>query len=109
MALYVLTTRAVQERNIGPMIAHANTVAQERFKQGFDLSEVQTAFNVLEEVLWRSIIKELAPTEQAHALGLVGTVLGAGKDALAREYVSLASKTRAPSLNLQSLFAGTDN
>lgn len=107
VALYALTTRAVQERNVGPMIAHADTIAQERFKQGFDLSEVQTAFNVLEEVVWRYIIKEMAPSEQAEALGLVGTVLGAGKDALARGYVSLASKTKAPSLNLQSLFAGT--
>ena len=108
LALYVLTSRAVNERNIGPMIAHANTIAGERFKQGFDLSEVQTAFNVLEEVIWRHIIKELEPAEQAHALGLVGTVLGAGKDALAREYVSLASKTKAPSLNLESLFTGTE-
>jgi hypothetical protein len=108
MALYVLTTKAIQERNIGPMIAHADTIAEERFKAGFDLSEVQTAFNVLEEILWRYIIKEMSPAEQAHALGLVGTVLGAGKDALAREYVSLASKTKAPSLNLQSLFAGVE-
>lgn len=108
MALYVLATKAVQERNIGPMIAHANTIAAERFKAGFDLSEVQTAFNVLEEVLWQHIIREIPASEQAEALGLVGTVLGAGKDALAREYVSLASKTKAPSLNLQSLFAGIE-
>jgi hypothetical protein len=106
MALFVLTTKAVRERNIGPMIAHAHTIAEERFKAGFDLSEVQTAFNVLEEVIWKYIIKELPGADQAQALGLVGTVLGAGKDALAREYVSLASKTKAPSLNLQSLFAG---
>ncbi len=107
VALYTLASRAVQERNVGPMIAHAETIARERFEQGFDLSEVQTAFNVLEEVMWRYIIKEMSPTNQAEALGLVGTVLGQGKDTLARTYVSLASKTKAPSLNLQSLFAGT--
>jgi hypothetical protein len=33
-------------------------------------------------------------------------VLGAGKDALARAYVSLASKSKAPTLDLQSLFSG---
>jgi hypothetical protein len=107
--LFVLTARAVKERNVGPMIAHANAVAEERFAAGYDLAEVQTAFNVLEEVVWRYIMKELAPEQLAEALGLVGTVLGAGKDALARKYVSLASKNKAPSLNLQSLFAGTDN
>jgi hypothetical protein len=107
-ALYVLTVRATKERNLGPMIAHAETVARERFETGFNLSEVQTAFNVLEEAIWVRILKELPPSEYAEALGLISTVLGAGKDTLARRYVSLATKTRAASLNLQSLFTGTE-
>ncbi|HXX63818.1 MAG TPA: hypothetical protein VEO56_08480 [Bacteroidota bacterium] len=107
-ALYVLTARAVKERNLGPMIAHADQVARERFAAGFDLWEVQTAFNVLEEAIWSRILKELPPSEYAEALGLISTVLGTGKDTLARRYVSLASKTRASSLNLQSLFTGTE-
>ena len=106
-ALYTLTARAVKEKNLGPMVAHAETIARERFEAGFDLSEVQTAFNVLEEAIWVRILKNISPNELAEALGLISTVLGAGKDALARTYVSLASKTKAPSLNLQSLFAGT--
>jgi hypothetical protein len=60
--------------------------------------------NVLEETLWRRILKKLPPDEFARALGLVSTVFGAGKDALARRYVSLASKAKAPSLDLQKLF-----
>jgi len=106
--LLSLTINAVEERNLAPMVAHANAVAQARFEGGIDLAEVQTAFNVLEEAVWLRILKHLPSTEQAEALGLVGTVLGAGKDALARKYVSLASKTRVPSLNLQALFSGTD-
>jgi hypothetical protein len=106
-ALYTLTARAVKEKNLGPMVAHAETIARERFETGFDLSEVQTAFNVLEEAIWVRIMKNISPNELAEALGLISTVLGAGKDTLARTYVSLASKTKAPSLNLQSLFAGT--
>jgi len=106
-ALFTLTARAVKEKNLGPMIAHAETIGRERFEAGFDLSEVQTAFNVLEEAIWMRILKNLSPIELAVALGLVSTVLGAGKDTLARMYVSLASKTKAPSLNLQSLFGGT--
>ena len=105
-ALLVLTTRGVKERNLGPIIAHAESIGTERFYAGFDLSEVQTAFNVLEEAIWIRIMKELPPSEYAESLGLVSTVLGAGKDALARTYVSLASKTRATSLNLTSLFVG---
>ena len=106
-ALHTLTARAVKERNLGPMIAHAETIARERFEAGFDLSEVQTAFNVLEETIWVRILKNLPPGDLGEGLGLISTVLGAGKDALARTYVSLASKTKTPSLNLQSLFAGT--
>jgi hypothetical protein len=106
-ALYVLTTRAAKERNLGPMIAHAEAIARERFEAGYDLWEVQTAFNVLEEAIWVRVLKELPPAEYAEALGLVSTVLGVGKDTLARRYVSLASKTRVPTLNLQSLFTGT--
>jgi hypothetical protein len=90
------------------MIAHAQTIARERFASGFDLSEVQTAFNVLEEAIWRRILEGLPPVDYGEALGLVSTLLGAGKDALARTYVTLASKTKAPSLQLQHLFAGTE-
>jgi hypothetical protein len=107
-ALFVLTVRAVKERNLGPMVAHADTIARERFTAGFDLWEVQTAFNVLEEIIWGRILKDFPPAELAEALGLVSTVLGTGKDTLARRYVSLASKSKVPSLNLQSLFKGTE-
>ena len=106
--LHGLLVRCVAERNMGPMIAHAEAVGQERYTHGFDLYEVQTAYNVLEESIWVRVLKDLEPLEMAQALGLVSTVIGAGKDALARTFVSLASKSKAPSLNLHSLFAGTD-
>lgn len=105
-ALYTLTARGVKEKNLGPMIAHADTIALERYSAGYDLWEVQTAFNVLEEVLWQRILASLPADQFAEGLGLVSTVLGAGKDALARKYVTLASKSRAPSLDLQKLFTG---
>jgi hypothetical protein len=107
-ALLVLTTRAVKERNLGPMIAHATSVAHERYSAGYDLSEVQTAFNALEEVIWKRIVQDFPPAQYGEALGLIGTVLGSGKDALARRYVALASKSKAPSLDLRSLFTGTE-
>ncbi len=108
-ALLALTQRAVKEKNLMPMLAHAETIAAQRHSAGFDLWEVQTAFNVLEEAIWKRIIKDLPPDQFAEALGLVSTVLGAGKDALARSYVTLASKSKSPSLNMQSLFAGTES
>ena len=78
------------------------------FEGGVDLSEVQRAYNVLEEVIWWRILKHLPAEQQGEALGLVGTVLGSGKDTLARKYVSLATQTHTPSLDLKALFSGTD-
>ena len=104
-----LVIDAVLERNLAPIIAHVNTIATERFEAGADLSEVQTAFNVLEEAIWLRILKKLPAAKQAEALGLVGTVLGSAKDSLARKYVSMATRTHTPSLNLKALFLGSDS
>jgi hypothetical protein len=108
-ALYDLVVQGVQERNLTPMRLYAKAIAIERFEAGFDLWEVQTAFNVLEEAIWLRILKELWPSQFAEALGLVSTILSAGKDTLARTYIGLASKTNTPSLNVQFLFAGTES
>ena len=100
--------QAVSARDLSSVIAYAGTVAEERFDAGYDLSEVQAAFNALEAATWRSILANLGAGELAEALGLVSTVFGAAKDALGRHYVSLATHTRAPSLDLRALFDGTD-
>lgn len=42
----------------------------------------------------------------AAAIGLLSTVLGFGKDAVTRKYVSLASRRHVPSLDLTELFGG---
>ncbi|MFN0151826.1 MAG: hypothetical protein ACKVU1_14095 [bacterium] len=105
--LYDLLATCVDKRRLAPIVAHAESIARDRFNAGFDLREVQVAINVLEETVWKRILADVPPAELANALGLVSTVLGAAKDALAREYVTLASETRSPSLNLMALFDGT--
>jgi len=102
--LYALTRQCVGKRTLTPIIEHAERIAAERYAAGYDLAEIQTAFNALEEVIWKRVLTELPSGELAEALGLVSTVLGAGKDALARKYVSLVSGTRAPSLDLAAMF-----
>ena len=99
---------ALAGRDLTPMITYAQKVAEERFDAGYDLSEVQIAFNALEEATWSRLIGGLQPGQLAEALGLVSTILGSGKDALARRYVSLAARTHAPSLDLRALFTGTE-
>jgi hypothetical protein len=91
-----LTLQCLSCGRADPMIDYTTRVARERFAGGYDLLEVQTSMNVMEESLWKRILCSMEPVEVAHALGLVSTILGMGKDALARAYVSLAARSGAP-------------
>ncbi len=106
-ALFDVTLTSLKTRHLAPIETYAQAIAHERHLAGFDLGELQIAFNVLEEALWHRIERELAPTQLAEALGLVSTVLGTGKDMLARTYVALATRTQAPAIDLHALFRGT--
>jgi hypothetical protein len=79
------------------IVVYMTRIGRERFSAGYDLLEVQTSANVMEEALWRRIPSLVAPAEVPRALGLVSSLFSAGKDALARTYVSLAAGTKAPS------------
>lgn len=105
--LFDLVVTAIGDRDLSTVNTYAVTLAKERFGQGFDISEVQAAFNALEESMWRQLVAEAAPDELAEATGLLSTVLGFGKDVLARTYVSLASQRHVPTLDLSAMFAGT--
>ena len=103
-----LVVAAIRDRDLAEMSIYAEKVARERFGDGYDVSEVQAAFNVLEQAMWRQVVDATPPTELAEAVGLLSTVLGFGKDTLARTYVSLASQRHVPSLDLSALFAGIE-
>ena len=105
--LYDLVVEAIRDRTLTHLIEASTQIAKERFDGGFDVSEVQSAFNDLEEAMWRRVVAEVPPDGLVEAIGLLSTVVGAGKDALAREYVSMASQRHVPSLDLSALFGGT--
>lgn len=102
--LLTLVVDCIEARDLVPMIDHAAQVGTDRFHAGYGIAEVQTAFNVLEESLWHFVVNHVPADELAESIGLVTTVLGAGKDALARTYVSLASRSHVPTLDLTALF-----
>ena len=107
--LFALLLDSVRERDLEPVLAYAHEIAGQRFSEGVDLQEVQSAINILEEAIWRRVVKEIPPDGLAEALGLVSTVLGVCKDALASTYVALATKRHAASLDMTALFRGTQN
>jgi hypothetical protein len=90
--LFELVAQTVDTRNIAPVLEWADETARDRFGHGYGLYEVQTAVNVLEETIWQELEQLLEPAEFVEAIGVVSTVLGQAKDAVARAYVELASK-----------------
>jgi RsbT co-antagonist protein rsbRD N-terminal domain len=104
--LFDLVVTAIGSRSLSSLSAYADRIATERFDAGFDISEVQMAFNSLEEAMWRRVVDGEPPNELAEAIGLLSTVLGFGKDTVARKYVSLASQKHVPTLDLKALFSG---
>lgn len=107
--LFDLVVTAIGTRDLAAISAYSEGLAEDRFNRGFDISEVQAAFNALEEAMWRHVVATEPAEDLAEAVGLLSTVLGYGKDALARKYVSLASRRHVPSLDLSALFAGAES
>ncbi len=87
---------------------YAIQLAEDRHRHGYALSEVQTAINVLEEAVWRTVTADAPAEAQGYALGIVSTVLGAVKDRLACAYVGEVSSRPMATLRLDYLFRGTE-
>ncbi|MBE0571729.1 MAG: hypothetical protein IH618_09320 [Ignavibacteriaceae bacterium] len=104
--LFDLTLNGVKTKSLVDMVTYSEKIAKERYESGFDLHEVHSAYNVLEETIWKTIIKEIDSADLAESLGLISTILGTGKESLALTYVSLSGKQRVNSLNLSELFRG---
>ncbi|MEZ4650055.1 MAG: hypothetical protein R3E97_14950 [Candidatus Eisenbacteria bacterium] len=104
--LFDVVETSLETKNLAPVVTYARKIAQDRFAAHYDLFEVQTAFNALEAVTWRTIIAEMEACDYASALGSLSTVLGAGKDSLAQTYVECATNSRTPTIDVKYLFRG---
>jgi hypothetical protein len=100
---------AAHSRHLSAILGYAERVGTERYDSGFELVEVLSAFNLLEEAIWRAILDGCPATAHGAALGVVATILGAAKDRLASTYLSRATERHVPTLDLTALFGGTQN
>jgi hypothetical protein len=107
-ALLGVVVTCCREHRLQDGVDYADSLARERHRDGFPLREVQTAINVLEEAIWRSVIADVPPPAQGYSLGLVSTVLGTIKDHLACVYLSQFASQPAMTLRMDYLFAGTE-
>lgn len=98
---------AARSRNLSTILGYAERVGTARYDSGFDFVEVRSAFNLLEEAIWRAILDGCPADAHGAALGAVATILGAAKDRLASTYLSRATERHVPTLDLTALFGGT--
>ena len=101
-----LAIKSVRERRLDAMEKYMDQVANERHNAGFEIREVQSAINAIEEAIWKLVMQKRDPAVQVEDLGLVGTVFGAAKDALARRYASFAGASVA--LQMSNTASDTD-
>jgi hypothetical protein len=106
--LFDQVLNGVVNREAVHLVHHAEEIAEDRFHAGFDLAEVQAAFNALEQAMWRRVVQLENSSELLVSVALLSSILGAGKDALARVYVHLASHRHAPHVNVEALYGGTE-
>ena len=107
VALLDVLIRCCRQHHLDEALSYADRLATDRHRSGYPLLEVQTVINGLEEAVWRSVISDLPAEDQGYALGLVSTVLGAVKDALARGYLAHSGSHPVP-LRIESLFSGSE-
>jgi hypothetical protein len=106
--LYDGLVSALERGDATPLIAQSRLLAGERFRAGYDLSEVQTAFNALEAAIWTDTVAQLPSERCATVLAYVSTLLGGAKDAVAREYVALAARTHTSAIDVDALARGLE-
>jgi len=92
--LFRLVLRCVHAGRATPIIEPSEQIAAHCYAAGIDLAEVQGSFTVLAEMIWRQLAGALAGEQLVQALGLLTAITGAGKDAMARTYVALATRDR---------------
>jgi methylmalonyl-CoA decarboxylase len=90
--LFRLVLRCMHAGHAAPITRPSEQIAAHCYAAGVEFTEVQEPFNVLAEVLWSYLAGALAGEQLVQALGLLNAIVGAGKDAMARSYVALATR-----------------
>ena len=84
---------SIRENEIAPFLSYMSNISGERSLQGYELDETLTAFKVLEENVWHSVMQDAPNQDIPKLLKIANHVLGVGKDQLARVYLNLRIKT----------------
>lgn len=92
--LFELTIESIKNSNLLALNDYIDKISRERYFSGFDLYEVQTAFNALEEAIWNDIVSKVNKDELVDSISIISRVMGAGKEFLACNYVRMAKSNK---------------
>lgn len=99
------------EENPASFMTYIQSIAEERFREGYFLEEIQTALNILSERVWEIVAREAPVRARVAMLGRATAILGAAKDVLARVYTrkleTAESCVQRLKKKLNELFSGT--
>ena len=88
--LFELTVESIKNSNLLALNEYIDKISRERYFSGFELYEVQTAFNALEEAIWNDIVSKVNQNDLVDSISIISRVMGAGKEFLACNYVRMA-------------------
>lgn len=86
---------SIRANEIAPFLSYMSKISGERSLQGYELDETLTAFKVLEENVWNSVMQDAPGQDVPKLLKIANLVLGVGKDQLARVYLNLRIKAES--------------
>lgn len=81
--------KCIENQSCDKLLEYMKTVAVERFNQHYDLYEILTVINILEESLWKRISEFVDDDEKYKAMKKVSYLFNAAKEKLISEYASL--------------------
>jgi len=91
LELFRQVVASIEARDPSTVAVYSEKIAVERLQTGFSISEIQAGFNVLEESMWAHVVGALEVDQRTEAVEAISLALRAGRDALARAYVSSAA------------------
>ena len=92
LKLFQALVKSLEANSCEEMSKFMLKVSDERYGSGYELHEVQTAVNIMEECIWQKITEFVDKDQQIYAMKQVTCILGKAKEALAGEYAMLSSE-----------------
>jgi hypothetical protein len=85
-ALFSALCDSIEQKCLEPFLKYSEKLGRLRAEKGFDLKEVQIAYNLLEEHIWEVVLEKGDPKTRVEDLVRISEIVAAGKDKLTKWY-----------------------